>query len=106
MITVKITRDKEQRMIAFHVNGHADSAPHGQDLVCGAVSALTQSAVLGLQQHLQRTIRCKAKHGLLSLELCDLPDEQTDAVLETMLLGLKEIVKLEPDYVRIVENRR
>ena len=106
MITVKITRDKERRVVAFHVSGHADSAPHGQDLVCGAVSVLAQSAVLGLQQHLQRTVRCKAKDGLLSLELCDLPDDQTDAVLETMLLGLKEIVKLEPDYVRIVENRR
>jgi len=106
MITVRIIRDDEQRISGFQVKGHANSAPHGQDLVCSAVSALTQTAVLGIQLHLRRNIRCQAKAGLLALELCDQPDSETQAVLETMLLGLKEIGKIEPEYIRIVENRR
>lgn len=106
MITVKITRDSEQRIVQFQVKGHSGSAPHGKDIICAGVSALTQSALLGLSQYLKRTIRWQAADGLLSMELCNLPDDQTSAVLETMLLGLQEIAKLEPDYVRIVEYRR
>lgn len=106
MITVEITRDSGKHVVHFQVSGHAGAAPHGKDIICAAVSALTQSALLGLTQHLNRTIRWQAADGLLSMELCNLPDAQTSAILETMLLGLREIVKLEPDYVRIVEYRR
>ena len=103
MITVKISRDGRQQITAFRVSGHSDFAPHGQDLICGAVSALTQSAALGIQQYLRRPVRLQAGHGLLSLELCNPPDQETGAVLETMLLGLQEIAKLKPDFVRIVD---
>ena len=106
MITVEITRDSGQRIVQFQVKGHSGSAPRGKDIICAGVSALTQSALLGLSQYLNRTIRWQAADGLLSMELCNLPDDQTSAVLETMLLGLQEIAKLEPDYVRIVEYRR
>lgn len=106
MITVEITRDSAQHIVQFQVSGHSGSAPHGKDIICAGVSALTQSALLGLTQYLKRTIHWQAADGLLSMELCNLPDAQTNAILETMLLGLQEIVKLEPDVVRIVEYRR
>ncbi len=104
MITVKISRDAERRIVAFHVKGHANSAPHGQDLICGAVSALTQSAALGIGQYLRRPHRLQAGNGLFLLALCGSPDAQTDAVLETMLLGLREIAALGAGFVRIVDK--
>jgi hypothetical protein len=30
-------------------DGHANAAPHGQDIVCAAVSAILQTAALGLE---------------------------------------------------------
>lgn len=106
MITVSIFRDNGQHIIKIHVKGHSGSAKRGKDIICAGVSALTQSALLGLAQYLRRDLSWQADEGLLSMELRDQPDSQTDAVLETMLLGLREIAKIEPEYLRIVEYRR
>lgn len=106
MIRVEIVRDSGQHIVEFRVSGHSGSAPRGKDIICAGVSALTQTALLGLHHYLQRSVRWQAAAGLLSMELCGQPDTQTNAVLETMLLGLKEIANSEPDYVKILEHRR
>lgn len=43
MIRVSITEN------AVNVTGHADYAPRGHDIVCAAVSAIVQTAILGLE---------------------------------------------------------
>lgn len=90
----------------FDVSGHANTAPHGQDIVCAAVAALTQTAVLGLECHLQRSFKLDITSGRLSLMLEGLPDQLTGAILETMLLGLFEIEKIHPQVIHISEHRR
>lgn len=47
MIHVTFLRS-QGRLVGFDCTGHADYAEAGQDIVCSAVSALTQTAVLGL----------------------------------------------------------
>ena len=106
MITVNIFRDSRQQIFKFHVNGHSGSAKRGKDIICAGVSALTQSALLGVAHYLRRDISWQADEGLLSMELRDQPDSQTSAIFETMLLGLREIAKIEPEYLHIIENRR
>jgi uncharacterized protein YsxB (DUF464 family) len=54
MIKIKIVRNSDQAMIGFSVTGHANTGPHGQDIVCAGVSALTQTAVLGLDRQLKK----------------------------------------------------
>lgn len=90
----------------FDVSGHANTAPHGQDIVCAAVAALTQTAALGLECHLQRSFKLDIASGRLNLMLEGLPDQLTGAILETMLLGLLEIEKIHPQVIRISEHRR
>ncbi|WP_346355923.1 ribosomal-processing cysteine protease Prp [Azotosporobacter soli] len=106
MITIEIERDKSRSISGFTVRGHSGTAPRGQDIVCAGVSALTQTAVLGLNRHLKRELQLDIKPGLLALVLQDAPDVMTDAILETMLLGLNEIAKSSSDSVRILEHRR
>src|SRR5690606_37407275 len=48
VIRVEDRRDANGAVTAFTVRGHADYAEHGRDLVCAAVSVLTQTAVMGL----------------------------------------------------------
>lgn len=105
MIIVAITRIG-QSIVAFKVSGHADTAPKGQDIVCAGVSTLAQSAVLGISQHLGRKVDLKVKSGLLEMQVLDSVDVLTDSILETMLLGLREIAKIYPNSVRIEEHRR
>lgn len=104
MIKIDIYRNA-QAITGFCVSGHADAAPHGQDIVCAGVSSLTQSAVLGVTEYLQRKVKVAVDPGKLVLELQE-TDSLTSAILETMLLGLTEIAKLYPKFVRIKEHRR
>lgn len=106
MIKIEIVRNSDQAMVEFHVTGHAHTAPHGQDIVCAGISALTQTAVLGLDRQLKKKIHIEIASGNLKMSLLDKPDALTNAVLETMLIGLSEIGNLNPKSVRILERRR
>lgn len=106
MVKIKIVRNSTGDITGFSVTGHANTAPHGEDIVCAGISALTQTAILGLQNHLGRTCKLDIASGKLNLELCDAPDGLTDAILETMVLGLMEIAKINSQSVRMVEHRR
>lgn len=89
---------------AFTVTGHANTAPHGQDIVCAAVSALSQAAVMGLERHLGRKVDVTVQPGYLSCRLAEAPDERTEAILATMLIGLREIARQSHKHVRIIEQ--
>ncbi|MCX7780829.1 MAG: ribosomal-processing cysteine protease Prp [Negativicutes bacterium] len=106
MIVAKIFRNSEGKIFGYDITGHANTAPHGQDIVCAGVAALSQTAVLGLERHLGRRIELDIASGKLAARLIDPPDALTDAVLESMVLGLREISSLYPKSVRLSEYRR
>lgn len=99
-----VFKNEKNRIKGFSVTGHANTAPHGHDIVCAGVSALTQTALLGLGEHLKRSIKYKAEAGDLFLDIIDKPDDLTDAILKSMKLGLIEIEKLYPTVVKIKEG--
>jgi uncharacterized protein YsxB (DUF464 family) len=45
----KITATIQPGNLVIKAVGHANYAPHGQDIVCASISAILQTAVLGLQ---------------------------------------------------------
>ena len=101
-------RAHNKSVVGFSIKGHAGMAEHGQDIVCAAVSALAQTALLGLTMYLKRDVSYKMKKqsGRLSVKLNGKPDVRTDVVFETMLLGLLEIKKLHSEYITISQTRR
>jgi uncharacterized protein len=102
MIRVRIERDPTGRIQGFEAKGHAGAGPRGNDIVCAAVSVLTDSVFLGLDRHLHRTMEWSAASGDISVRLKDVPDDLTEAILATMVLGLSEIQKKYPDRLRIL----
>jgi len=86
----------------FEAKGHAESGPKGKDIVCAAVSVLTDSVFLGLDRHLHRAMDWSADSGDISIRLKEAPDALTEAILATMVLGLTEIQKIYPDRLRIL----
>ena len=106
MIKVRIFKESTDRIVGFEVAGHSGTAAHGQDIVCAGVSSLTQTALLGLGEHLHRDMDYSVASGKLKMQLKSAPDELTETLLQTMLLGLMEIAKLSPEGVRIQEQRR
>jgi hypothetical protein len=106
MIKIQIFRQSEGYVTGFEVKGHSNIADYGQDIVCAAVSALAQTALLGLGQYLHRDVDYRVKRADMYTVLKDEPDDLTDAILETMVLGLKEIEKIYPKSIHILEHRR
>jgi hypothetical protein len=104
MIKIKTFRNSKHMLLGFVIDGHANAAPHGQDIICAAVSVLAQTAVFGLERHLKREISLEIVHGKLCLELSGNPDELTSAVLETALLGFEGIAQQYPKRVRIFDT--
>ena len=102
MIEIEIYEEKDGRISAFSVQGHSGTAPKGRDIVCAGVSALSQTALLGLGRHFHRKIDYHIEtSGDLHMKLREAPDDLSEAILRTMRLGIAEIEKAYPDGVRL-----
>lgn len=85
----------------FTVNGHADYDEYGYDIVCSAISALTQSVALALQKH------CEADYiatgGNMMVHLND-STCASDVLLDTLRIGLTAIQEEYPNHIRILNK--
>ena len=104
MIKVEIFKNGEGKISAFSVTGHSGTADRGEDIVCAGVSSLAQAALWGIGEHLHREVDYEVASGKLSMKLKGVPDALTEAVLQPMAYGLREIAKLSPKAVRINER--
>ena len=92
----------------YKVSGHAGFAEEGMDIICSAVSALTQTPLLGLERHLKLkpSYNVNQEDGILEVALNSAPTDLTQAILQTMVYGVESIARQCPQYVRIQEHRR
>jgi hypothetical protein len=105
MTEVEIYRDAEGRITAFRSRGHAGYDVEGKDIVCAGVSALVQTAVLGLEEYLRLEPSVEQEKGRLycSLERDIFLNREIDAILNTMVLGLKALEREYPQYLKVEE---
>ena len=103
MISVKIFVNEDRMIDGYAVSGHSGTAARGQDIVCAGVSALTQSALLGMMEHLHRAVTYDIASGNLEMRLIESPNDCTEAILRTMYMGLAEIEKISPKGIQIQE---
>ncbi len=107
MLSVRVQRGEDGCICGFVVRGHAGFAVRGQDIVCAAVSALTQTAVLALQQRLGVGAAVTMGAGSLTCRIPASMDEmlavRVQDTLETMCLGLREIEAIYPTRVTLAD---
>ena len=84
----------------YSVIGHAEFAEHGQDIVCAAISAIAQTALLGLNKY------CKVVSQVEGGDMTVLfvPNDESITIIDTMLMGLKEVEREYPNHVKIQEE--
>lgn len=87
---------KNNKIIRFYGKGHANFAKKGHDVVCAAISALTQHTVFGIVDYLKIDAEVHIKDGFLDLNLgktniTEKQREKADVLLETLVLTLKNI---------------
>lgn len=92
----------------FEIKGHSGSAEEGKDLVCAAVSAVSQTALMGLLKFCPSEVSYSTGDGYLKVVLSDnLPDDKrlkTEVILLTMREGLKDIAEGYPRFVKLEEH--
>lgn len=105
---VRVTLYRHQGQIAaFRLQGHAGHRQIGRNLVCAAVSALAQGAVLGLTEHCGLAHQLEMKEGNLYFALSNptlSASEQATAITQTLLLSLQSVQRGHPKEIIIVEE--
>lgn len=104
MIQIAIWKNSFSEVRALEVKGHAGQAPYGKDIVCAAVSALTQTAVLALEKEVKEGFELKKRQGYIYLEITTKnrkEKEKAVLILSTICFGLEEIGRDYQSYVSV-----
>lgn len=108
MVKVKIFRH-EHHIDGFEIKGHAmhRRTPDEFDLVCAGISSISISALNGLHEYLKlELVNPECSDGYiycrLPVSITEVQDLKAQAILETMVLGLKEIAKDFPQHIKFV----
>ncbi len=109
MTTITVYQRQGGALAGFEASGHAGAIKvRGYDLVCAAVSALTQTGVNALEAVAGVTPAVKVRDGYLR---CILPEgmepeqaARADIVLRTVIQGLTDIQNIYPKLLRIQQK--
>ncbi len=107
MINVKLYF-LDDHLYRFTVNGHAEFAEHGSDIVCAGVSALVINTINSIEHFIDENIVMKNMNKSSGVIDCFFPDikkgkynEQTTILLQSMVFGLQNLEQVYGDYIKI-----
>ena len=110
--TVAFFRRADGALTGYRAQGHTGYAEAGSDIVCAAVSALTQSTLNGLRSVLKAPVVFHIDEQSATLEASLAPEateaqvRQAQLLLRTLLEGLQAIRRSYPRNVRIIYEER
>lgn len=100
-----IIRTREGNIVEYEVSGHSGYEDRGRDIVCAGVSAIAQTAAVGLCHHLSTAPVWQQKEGYLKVKLrTPLKRDEAQAaqvILKTMQLGIEALSESYPEYVAV-----
>ena len=105
---VKVTIGyKGKDLQSLEIKGHANSAPYGEDVVCGAVSLCSFGAMNALESiEDEFDYSIDQEEGLIRLEAKGKLSEHDAIVLETWILQLKTVEASYPKNIAIKERKQ
>ena len=98
MIKVLI-KSEEGKIKSLEIKGHANSAPHGEDLVCAAVSAVVTGGANAIEN--LKDFDIKLEEGHASFLVKSSLSSHDEVVLETIVAGLKTIAEDNGQFIQI-----
>ena len=102
---VRVTVFRERGIpVGFELAGHADAGAYGEDIVCAGISAITQTALLGITDVLQLDAAIAREEGHMRCELSreTAPEDLDKAavVFNTMIAGLTSLQQGYPKSLK------
>ncbi len=104
MTTIKFFKEKEN-FTGFECLGHTGYAENGTDILCSAISSLTQSACLGVMKVLNLKCEYKKEDGFLKLIILENVEKAQD-LLKTLKFSLEDIKCGNEKYIQIKTVKR
>lgn len=83
------------------ITGHANYAPPGKDIVCAAISALTQTLKASAEELTEDKIKFVISPGRADIDYKNLSDK-AQLLMDSFLVGIKMIADEYPDNVRVI----
>lgn len=106
MIRVKSIR-KKQKIVCISLEGHSGYSEEGSDIVCSAVTTISCAIGDGILNVLNIKANCLAKEGCIHIDIENNSPEEIDrcqVLMETLLLGLKNIESNYGGYIKVHEE--
>jgi uncharacterized protein YsxB (DUF464 family) len=93
------------KVCVLKVEGHDSSAEKGSNLVCGAVSVLTQTFVVGMEQELKAKITGTLESGLcdIRVEVAEPNSSLLKRIFKVFELGFQKVEEAYPKQVRMIK---
>ncbi len=92
MTTITIFKSKGS-YTGFTCSGHAGFAPSGNDIVCASISVLVINTLNAIEKLANEKTDVTAKDGVIECRFLNEINDKTKLLMDTMLLGLKDIEK-------------
>ena len=103
MIKVKISHASNDQVNFLEVRGHANQAPHGEDIVCAGVSALLTAGFNNLRNHKDYELKLDEGYALFK---ANAPlDAHDETVIETIICGLNTICEANPNFIEVKTDK-
>ena len=110
--TVTFLKRSDGALLGYRANGHSGYAEVGADIVCAAISALTQTTLNGLKNVLKAPVMFDQDDDGAFIEAILTPEagedqiRQAQLLLVTLLEGLQAIQRGYPRNLRIIFKER
>lgn len=103
MVTVVFRKDSLNRLSSVSARGHSEWSQTGNDVVCAAVSAILQTARLGLEEVVPARLTVSQRRGTMVLRWDEnmRDDPALNAILRTAELSLRQIAGQYPQQVLV-----
>ena len=85
------------------LNGHANYAPIGQDIVCAGVSTLVQALIQSIEQLTADKITYDMSPGTVDIKFGNL-SEQSKLLIDSFFIGLRLIADEYPENLAIIKK--
>ncbi|ADL52448.1 ribosomal-processing cysteine protease Prp [Clostridium cellulovorans] len=105
MVEVRFLR-KNERLVSYSIDGHAEYSEPGSDIVCAAVSALAITIYNGIDEILKIPNLCDTKDDgylAVSIDSAEASDQdKAQLLLETLKLGIEQMKSSYEEYINLI----
>lgn len=97
---------REDKILGFKIEGHANYADHGEDIVCSAVSVLAQTAIVAIDELTTiKSFDYKVESGDTYIKVpYHLMDDKAEVIFETFKIGVKGVKQSYKEYIELIEE--